>query len=293
MKLSHFKFNKQERSGIFYLLLLLVLVQTTYFLYQKYRYTDQGQLVLQTETQREIDELKIAAAKDTVRMYPFNPNFISDYKGYTLGMSLGEIDRLKAFRAKDKFVNSAEEFQKVTHISDALLHRIAPYFKFPDWILKNRQIVVNDNRVKNKSRKTTNAVIEIRDLNSVTAEELKSVRGIGDKLSSRIIKFRNRLGGFIINEQLYDTYALEKEVADRVLLKFKVLKVPSITKMNLNEVTVEELSKLLYIQKQVALAIINYRNVNKTINSFDELLKIKDFPVDKIERIKLYLTLKK
>ena len=47
----------------------------------------------------------------TQKLRPFNPNFITDYKGYTLGMSLDEIQRLHKFRSQDKWVNSAHDFQ--------------------------------------------------------------------------------------------------------------------------------------------------------------------------------------
>ena len=43
----------------------------------------------------------MATKKDTI--YPFNPNFISDYKGYKLGMSIQEIDRLHQYRAQNKY----------------------------------------------------------------------------------------------------------------------------------------------------------------------------------------------
>jgi len=46
-------------------------------------------------------------------IYPFNPNFITDY-GYKLGMTSEEINRLLNYRATNKWINSAEEFQKFT-----------------------------------------------------------------------------------------------------------------------------------------------------------------------------------
>ena len=54
-------------------------------------------------------------------------------------MSAEEIDRLHAYRAKNKWVNTSKEFQHVTKVSDPLLKRIAPYFKFPDWVSKPSQ----------------------------------------------------------------------------------------------------------------------------------------------------------
>jgi hypothetical protein len=53
-------------------------------------------------------------------LYPFNPNFITDFKGYKLGMSVQEIDLLE-YRKGNKYVNSPKEFQAVTQVSDSLL----------------------------------------------------------------------------------------------------------------------------------------------------------------------------
>ena len=38
-------------------------------------------------------------------IYPFNPNFISEYKAYKFGMSLPEINRLRAYRQRNLYVN--------------------------------------------------------------------------------------------------------------------------------------------------------------------------------------------
>ena len=49
-----------------------------------------------------------------------------------------EIDRLLKFRGQDKWINSPQQFQEVTQISDSLLAEIAPYFKFPEWVTKSQ-----------------------------------------------------------------------------------------------------------------------------------------------------------
>jgi len=240
------------------------------------------------EMQSKIDVLKAnALVKDSVKLLPFNPNFITDYKGYVLGMSVQEIDRLHAFRSNDSYVNSAEEFQKVTYVSDSLLSTIGPYFKFPEWTKKRTQYSTTDHG----ETKPLKSAFTVKDLNSATAEDLKSIYGIGDKLSARIIKFRDRLGGFLVDEQLYDVYGLEKEVVQRALKKFKVLKTPQIEKININTASAKTLTKLIYLQKDVALNIVSYRNSKGSIDSFEELAKIENFPAEKIHRIALYLSL--
>ncbi len=290
---SHFKFSKQERSGIFFLLLIIVVLQVVFYVMKYTSIPLGGKLLIDKETQVKIDSLKQRShEKDSIRSFPFNPNFISDFKGYTLGMSPEEIDRLHAFRAENRFVNSPNEFQEITQVSDSLLQVISPYFKFPAWTgikpAGQDKSSTPDGKKVSVAPKVRN---QLKDLNSVTAEELKVINGIGDKLSARIIKFRDRLGGFLEDDQLSDVYGLEPEVVGRTLDQFTVLSKPSIIKINLNKATVDEIAQLIYISYDVATKIVEYREINGQISSLNELTKIEDFPVDKIHRIELYLSL--
>jgi len=133
---SHFVFNAQQRNGILFLIFLIVGLLGVYYFVD---FSEEKALDLNSpeiiSMQKEIDSLrKIEIASRKPKLYPFNPNFITDFKGYTLGMSLEEIDRLHKFRAKDKWINSVKDFQKVTKVSDSLLSVISPYFKFPEWV---------------------------------------------------------------------------------------------------------------------------------------------------------------
>lgn len=236
--------------------------------------------------QAKIDSLRaMQGQKDPVKIFPFNPNYISDYKGYTLGMSPDEIDRLHIFRKSNRYVNSSEEFQTVTKVSDSLLGAISPYFKFPDWVNARQS------KTFKKVEKNYEGALAVRNLNEVTVEDLKKINGIGEVLSARIIKFRNRLGGFLVDEQLYDVYGLEPQVAQRVLQRFQVRNPPQIQKININVATVEELSSLIYISKELAQKIVSYRNTNGNFMNLNDLLNISGYPQNKNERIKLYLSI--
>ena len=284
---SHFKFNKQERSGIFFLLVIIFSLQLIYLLLRdEVVNTPETNFALETEVQKLLDSIgEQSKVEESPKVYPFNPNFISDYKGYTLGMTNEEIDRLQVFRSENRWVNSAKEFQKVTLISDSLLQILAPYFKFPKWKtgLKDKK--------KERQEKSVAAVVSHKDLNQANPEELQVIYGIGDKLSARIVKFRNRLGGFLVNEQLYDVYGLKEEVVLRILEEFRVKQQPTIERININTATRGEMEQLIYINQNLAIQIVNYRDSVGIIQSFNELLKIEDFPADKIDRIKLYLSL--
>lgn len=286
---SHFKFNKQERSGIFFLLLIVIVLQGVYFYVKVNPSSKSPKVAVNVLAESKMDSLKtLALQKDSIRIFPFNPNYITDYKGYTLGMSPKELDRLFAFRKQKKFVNSAEDFKKVTKVSDSLLNTISPYFVFPEWTQKNKpRYTRSDSNIMSKEKK----VDKVKDLNLATAGDLKTIRGIGDKLSERIIKFRDRLGGFLVDEQLYDVYGLEPNVVQRVFNNFTVIKSPKISKININTSSASEISELVYISYTMANKIVAYRELNGRINSFDELTTIEGFPSKKLDRITLYLSL--
>ncbi len=124
-----FRYSKNQKRGVFFLILLIIGIQLVYFLYN---FNNDTELVPEDKEiirlQKEIDSLKLIANQSKNKtIYPFNPNYITDFKGYQLGMSVDEIDRLLEYRKSGKFVNSAMEFQKVTKISNSLLDSISPY----------------------------------------------------------------------------------------------------------------------------------------------------------------------
>lgn len=252
-------------------------------------------ITIDGEYQAEIDALiGRNQQKDTIPLYPFNPNFITDYKGYILGMSPVEIERLQVFRAGNQFVNSAEEFQKVTLVSDTLMESLVPYFKFPEWankVNKRATVGVGPHALKPMVSDSLPDSGKVKDINRATAQELRAVKGIGDILSQRIVKFRDLLGGFLVEEQLGHVYGLEPEVVVRVLKNFRILESPSITKININQASPGDISKLVYIKYELAARIVAYREANGGITSFDELKEIEDFPTERLDIIKLYLQL--
>lgn len=353
---SHFWYNKRQRNGIFFLGILIVALQLIYFFVDFS--SDEIEDLNTSELiafQTKIDSLKIIEIeRRKPKIYPFNPSFITDYKGYKLGMTVQEIDKLLAFRKAGNYINSANQFQQVTGVGDSLFNAIKPYFKFPDWLNNsksysykktNKKIISKDlnlvtaedlqlingigNVLSNRIVKYRNSIggfsnneqlkkvyglepevinrvlkyykvsnskeiisknFKITDLNKATAEELKSINGIGEKLSVRIIKFRKSLGGFLDNDQLSEVYGLKPEVIERLFKKFQIQSKPIIKKLNINEATFKQILHLPYIDYELTKKIFEYKDEFAEFQELNELKKIEGFPVDKYERIVLYLT---
>jgi competence ComEA-like helix-hairpin-helix protein len=285
---SFFVFNSSQRNGILFLLLLVLgfAVINNYI-----DFTAENLLDINSKevlaVQKELDSIRtLLTESNQPKIYPFNPNFITDFKGYKLGMSSEEIDRLLDYRKQNKWINSKEDFKKVTKVTDSFLDQISSYFKFPDWI-SNPKPKYSDWR-KGFKEKTFDQKI---DLNSATQLELKKVNGIGEALSKRIIDYRDKLGGFTNDIQLYEVYGLDYQLIDKVRNDFTVKTSKEIIKMNLNKISASDIATVPGISFELAKRIWEFRILNERIVDFIELKKIEGLTERKLQGIQLYLKL--
>ncbi len=280
--------DSDQQKGIIGLALVILLL--TGFIYGLRNRTTQSAFLMTTPEEQEVRLFLDSVRQDKIDkedqkpiIFPFNPNFITDYRGYVLGLSVEEIDRIKAYREAGLWVNSKEEFQQVTRISDSLLEAVAPYFKFPEW--------VNNSAIKKTSVQTSERSPQIaqKDLNTATVQDLKTVRGIGEVLANRIVRYRDRLGGFLGEAQLKDVYGLKTQARMAVLEQFTVIREEPLIRQDLNSISTGVLAEIPYFDYELARKIVDYRTTHKKIDSFEELNEIEGFPYYKMEQIKLYL----
>jgi len=285
---SHFWYNKRQRNGILFLITLILVLQLIYVFIDFSPNENANFDISEIDTaQTQIDSLKrVKIENSKPKIFPFNPNYLTDFKAYRLGLSIEEIDRLFNYRKTGKFVNSAKEFQTVTGINDSLLSIISPYFKFPEWVkTKQKKSITNKPDTDNFNLQKPST----KDLNLATISDLKSIHGIGDKLAKRIITYRELLKGYTYKEQLYEVYYLDKEVANKVLKQFSVFEKPEIIKININNATFKEILHLPYIDYGLTKKICNYRDEIGAYTTLEDLKKIDSFPLEKFDRIALYL----
>lgn len=288
-------FIRPHRAGLILLITLVAILQwaITYFLVEQDKVQTAKLSPYWAQLEKNL-QLKIVQQKkiaDTI--YPFNPNYLNDYRAYRLGLTEEEFDKLTAFRSQNKFVNSAKDFQQVTGVSDSLLQLIEVHFRFPDWVTQRN----NPNSPANSPTTSTslaheNTIIK-EDLNTAEKEALMKVYGVGDKLSDRILEFRNRIGGFAADFQLYDVYGLDSSVVKKVLENFTVKTPVNINPLDINTATYDELRALPYLTNFLARKIITYRQNHGPISNLEELTKIQDFPVERLRSLGLYLHVKK
>jgi DNA uptake protein ComE-like DNA-binding protein len=234
-------------------------------------------LVENKEIQYLIDSLMgVQITSDKLRdtIYPFNPNYISDFKAYQLGISMSAVDRIRSYRAAGSYLYSENDLKQVAGLSDIEMNRIRPYLKLP------------------KIKKAKNPITERvkTEINSATAEALQEVYGIGPVLGQRIVTLRKQLGGFLIKDQLDDVWGLKPEVQEQLWMHFKMDTVPYVTKQNINDLTIAELSQSPYISASLASSIVALRTQQDSLTSWQDLAVITQIDSVKKARLSLYLS---
>jgi len=229
--------------------------------------------------QQEYDSLKILALqKRQKKIYPFNPNYLTDYKGYYLGLNLSQIDKVLAYRKTGQYFQTKRQFKKIAHLSDTLYQKLAPYIKIP--VFKNY----------NKFNHNAAHAISTIDINLATAQDLQTIVGIGPVLSKRIVKYRKAIGGFKDESQLLKVYGLEPDVIKRVWQHFKLKNIKrnadkNIIKKAINTATVEELKQIYGIGEKLAARLVKYRRSIGGFTIKEQLNAVYGLSPEVIERI--------
>lgn len=123
------------------------------------------------------------------------------------------------------------------------------------------------------------------DLNEADSLSLVKLKGIGPYYAHKIIKYRERLGGFTSASQLKEVNMTYFNV-DSNLHLFAV-KPGAIRKKDLNTMEFRDVLRHPYLEYEEVKLIFNARRKYRNV-SFDTLRKYQTFPPDKLQKIKPY-----
>jgi len=303
--LNQLYFHKKERQAFLVLLCSIFMVYVIqYFIAQK-DYQKQTETVSRISyIEKEIVDKKVniprkKISKKQVKKYKpkpliissFNPNLISKTELLDMGLPYYGVLNLLKYRKKGGVFKVKDDLRKIYGL-DTIFHKIEPWIELPDTIMIPRKNVpfIKHFNPKAKSNKPEKYVQEILDINSATIEEFKSLKGIGDVLSDRIIKYRNRLGGFISVDQISEVYFLPDSVFILNRPYFKI-ETDSIRKIPLNTADFTTLNAHPLISYKQAQLILAYRKQHVAYKQIEEIQNIKAFDGGFVEKILPYLTL--
>lgn len=121
-------------------------------------------------------------------------------------------------------------------------------------------------------------------LNTADTTALKTIPGIGPYFARKIVQYGERLGGYVSIDQLdeIDDFPLDSK-------KYLVIQDAQPRKLNLNQLSRNELKRHPYINYYQARAIEDYRRLHGPLKSLNDLRLSKDFPPKAIERLMPYV----
>ena len=128
------------------------------------------------------------------------------------------------------------------------------------------------------------------NINQADSLAFSALNGIGPIFSSRIVRYRNWLGGFHSKEQLLDVYGIDSMLLNHILPHLMVSS-SDVKKININTTNFSSLASHPYISKSVANSIIKYRNHHGNFTSLAELKLISLIDEDLFRKIAFYLTI--
>lgn len=220
----------------------------------------------------------LALKPPTDTLYPFNPNYMSAYHAYRLGLPKWIPDSIQKRVGRRQYFSSQNEVRRFLGLSDSIWVAIAPYIKLPEFA-----------PVK---RKTNTPKLKLQ-LNFANLEQLQQVYGVGPVLAERIVDMRTALGGFLNQSQLDDVWGLQQETIVRLWRMFSLDSVPVIKPININTATIDELAANYYISYGLAARMVAYRSRHGQIDDLHQMAHILEIDSVRIARIALYLNTKK
>ena len=145
--------------------------------------------------------------------------------------------------------------------------------------------------ISEKPIRHTAKIYAVTDVNLSDSGEWSRLPGIGEKLASRIIHFREKLGGFYQLDQVAETYGLPDTTFQKIKPYLRI-RSDSLHQININTATKELLMSHPYIRWPLARSIIEYRLQHGSFHSVDELLQLAQMDPVKFEKLKPYLIVK-
>lgn len=211
----------------------------------------------------ELNVKRVARKDDTLVFHPFDPNQATVDALVDLGLNPLVAKRIANYRDKGGRFKTAADVLKIYGMDTAWYETAKPWMRIEVHQAKHSTVPAY-------KKKT----ITREDINVADTLALQDVYGIGPALARRIVKFRDRLGGFHSLEQLRDVYGLDSMVVIRVARQFEVKAGFEPRRINLREATLEELSAHPYISRRQAQVIVAFR----LQHSLDSLGQLRPVP---------------
>lgn len=290
--INNFGFSKREYNGLLYLVIIIIVVTFIPYIYQYYLSRNSSgtndklaleKLVLVDRHNKKRfsdtrSEIESSTAKRPVHYFEFNPNTITEKEWQQFGLSYKQAMSIVNYVRKGGKFYKPEDLKKMYTISPEKYEALLPYVSIP----KMDQF---DNKPTSTYTKKEVVVVAI---NTADTLELDKIRGVGPAFARRIVKYRERLGGFYSKEQLFEVFGVDTPKYNEIKDQIKI-DAEGIVKFNINTVEFDDLKRHPYLTFKQMNAIIQYRKQHGPYKNIADLSKVLILKPETIQKIAPYL----
>lgn len=233
-----------------------------------------------------------------VRLFDFDPNQVSVDQMEELGIPAFLAKRIDKFRSKGGRFRKKEDLLNIYDFPSDIFQRLEPHIVLVSASGAKRSEDTGNTSIERVGRpyptretysKPVKPALAAFDINTADTTQLVRLRGIGTKLSLRILKFRDALGGFHSTAQYTEVFGLDSIALSELNRYAKVTS--GVKKLNVNTATLEELTAHSYLRnKKIATIIINYRTQHGAFQTIEDLKKVRVVDDATIKKIEPYLS---
>ncbi len=278
---EYFRFTRKERVGVLVLVALIIafLLMPQYYHAVYDPVKPDSALLKLFQVPVQSNAIDREGGRDILvtntHYFYFDPNIISEKEWQALGLRQKTIQTIFNYRIKGGKFKVAEDLRKIWGLPKATADRLIPFIRISKPKRAEPEPYPHYSKLKPGSKVSIQSLPTI-DVNTATIAEWEMLPGIGAILAARIVKFREKLGGFTSIEQVRSTYGIKDSVFQILLplLTLNSLETKNATiKLSINFATAKAL-KERGISSDIAYAIVNYRNQYGLFKELSDLKKI-------------------
>lgn len=219
------------------------------------------------------------------QLFVFDPNILSAEEFRNLGLDYYVINNILKYREKGGRFKVAKDFSRIFGLKPDVYAMLEPYIKIASVKPGN---ISRENKYTIIEKEENTKTLDIININTADSASLLKVRGIGPVFASRIIKYRNLLGGYYHIWQLTEVYGTDSDKINTWASQL-LLEPGEVRKININEADEKLLASHPYIKMKLARVLINYRKQHGNYKDINDLKAIKILKPEDLSRLEPYL----
>lgn len=298
---NYLDFSKSDRNAIIILSILILIAIVANIIIDHIDFHAQSDFSELEKIMDEWEASQLSSKKTSQSLFVFDPNTISEQRLDSLQIP-GFIKRnlLNYRKAGGKFRNKTD-VARIYGMNDSIYSEIEKFIVIQSQpVAKNtsgkpdidRQGTENRERIDKFHEANDNEEFPVNviiELNSADTTDLLKLNGIGPVFASRILKYRNLLGGFYSGTQLMEVYNFPEETYQSIQSRISV-DTAQIKALRINFAGYSELLRHPYLDKKQVEAIIKYRDKNGPFETTDQIYHVNLVDSVTYYKLKPYLS---